>query len=533
MKYYFDNSKINLKNGQIFHLGQTHQLRAKTLLVLKALIERQDCIVDKSELLAQIWPDVVVQEQVLVQSIKEIRDILGSDVIKTYPKKGYQWVQTLETSNRNKQHSIYTIIAGAILLAFLALAWFWQQQIDQEQNNQISIAFLPVKNEMQDALHEWVPLKGMDYLSHRLEEQSQLNVLNSDDLVFAMARTRDFDSQSIEQQVYQLRKKLGADIIIQTRLAGFPQDFQIHYTMFSAHNVERGVEFAKTPYLAFDKLIAHIAQRYGNFAPSSINYQSDFSNEAFANGIEFYLKREYQQAITYFTAALNASPTLLSARRYLAASYANSGDLAKSLELLEENIQAAQVAGDKREELRGYLMVGYLIINYDNPDDRANRLQTAEQYLNTGMQLATLYQDKLFIAYTHEELGKVKRIQGKYLQAVPLLKSALEHHKAFRGSYGQTTALIELAKVAAAQHQYEQASHYFAQAHQIADTNQTPSNKVWILLAQADVLLAQDKTSLANEKAVEAKAVAQQAQNDILKNRVNAWFKQHPIYDVN
>ena len=89
------NIEVNLTAGLIIKAGQEFNIRAKTLLVLKYLIKNKDGIVTKQALLNDIWHDVIVQEQVLVQSIKEIRDLLGSKVIKTYPRQGYQWVAEL------------------------------------------------------------------------------------------------------------------------------------------------------------------------------------------------------------------------------------------------------------------------------------------------------------------------------------------------------------------------------------------------------------------------------------------------------
>ena len=73
MQFTLNEFELNLTSGSITHQGQVTNIRAKTLLVLTYLITHKDRIVTKQELLTTIWHDVVVQEQVLVQSIKEIQ----------------------------------------------------------------------------------------------------------------------------------------------------------------------------------------------------------------------------------------------------------------------------------------------------------------------------------------------------------------------------------------------------------------------------------------------------------------------------
>ena len=177
------NIEINLTAGLILKAGQEISIRAKTLLVLKYLISHKDQIVTKQALLNEIWHDVVVQEQVLVQSIKEIRDLLGSKVIKTFPRKGYQWVIELEEVsikpdlNAHKNKWFYAVTFFALLV--LSTVLFFTEYIKEKQaitnNANFTVAFFPVENAMPDDIHDWVPLAGMDYLNQRLKQKSQFD----------------------------------------------------------------------------------------------------------------------------------------------------------------------------------------------------------------------------------------------------------------------------------------------------------------------------------------------------------------------
>ncbi|ACA86937.1 winged helix-turn-helix domain-containing protein [Shewanella woodyi] len=541
MRYLLNDIEIDLKLGYVIKLGVKHSVRAKTLQVLAYLIEHDQEVVTKQSLLDTIWHDVVVQEQVLVQSIKEIRDLLGAEVIKTYPRQGYCWVA--DTTPLTRLNSLFlfkqsrvvkylswvSVVFSIIFICILA----WRYQLLDKAN--LSVAFLPVENAMPDNQHQWVPLQGMDYLTQALSKQSSLTVIDSDHLLYGFERLSQSSTLMLsEGEIVPLRQKVGAELIVQTRLTGFPQDFQLHYTLFFPHGVERGVELASSVTGAYDKLVERIATRYGEFQPNRrVNYHSDFSNEAFVTGVEHYLKQDYASAIPLLMTALNIEPELLAARRYLAASYANTNELGSAFSLLQQNIIEAEKVSDNREALRAYLMVGYLKINWPVSSDREQELLSAEQHINQAQQLARKVVDKLFIAYSYEELGKIKRLQGRYSEASRLLNLALEYHQEFHGSYGQTAALIELAKVAAEQKEEDESQRYLAHALNIAETNDAPANQIWVLLAKAELARRQHNELLAKRWARQAMEVAEHNDNPHLITRVNAWFEHKPVYTVN
>jgi len=539
--------ELNLTAGLIIKAGQEVNIRAKTLLVLKYLINHKEQIVTKKALLDEIWHDVVVQEQVLVQSIKEIRNLLGSNVIKTYPRQGYQWVAELDKVATKASST--TLLAKKlankrfyfISAAFIAMLALLTQYADKNQQTQhkkgiseFTVAFLPVENSMPDDIHDWVPLAGMDYLSRRLKQQSQLQLVNRKNLLDFLEKNKA-NTVNKPQFVIELSQQLGVDLMVKTRLLGYPQDFQLHYTLYLPHSIERGIELADSVDKIFEQLIAKIAQRFGQFTPKNTDtFQSDFSNEAFARGIDLYLHRNYQQAIAFFNSALTSNSNLLAARRYLAASYINDGAIVQGITLMKENIKQAQQKKSHREEIRSNLMIGVLLLNLPDDNQQGNEhLTEAEQYILRAKTLAEQYQDPLFIAYTHEELAKIKRLQLQYAQAITLLKIALQYHQDFRGNYGQTNALIELARIASAQGLRQQAEDYFAQATTIANENGVATNKVAILLAHAEIQQKNGQTELASDSALQAQNIAKQANSEVLRAKVSAWYSDNKRYEIN
>ncbi len=90
----FDRYVLDLDRGCLFRDRNEIALRPKTFAVLKCLIENRGRLVSKEELFTAVWPNLAVTDDVLVQSIGELRKALGDDgahLIKTTPRRGYRF----------------------------------------------------------------------------------------------------------------------------------------------------------------------------------------------------------------------------------------------------------------------------------------------------------------------------------------------------------------------------------------------------------------------------------------------------------
>ncbi len=90
--YAFGAFVLDLDRGMLTKNGTDLSLRPKSLEVLSCLVTHAGALVTKAELMAAVWPDVVVTDDSLVQCLIEIRKTLGDHdktVIRTLPRKGY------------------------------------------------------------------------------------------------------------------------------------------------------------------------------------------------------------------------------------------------------------------------------------------------------------------------------------------------------------------------------------------------------------------------------------------------------------
>jgi adenylate cyclase len=90
--YAFAGTTYDPGRGELARDGKVSRLRPQTGAVLAYLLDRPRTVVGKDELLREIWPNLVVTENSLVQCIREIRRELGDEegsILRTAPRRGY------------------------------------------------------------------------------------------------------------------------------------------------------------------------------------------------------------------------------------------------------------------------------------------------------------------------------------------------------------------------------------------------------------------------------------------------------------
>src|SRR5258708_36267236 len=68
------------------------ELRPKSFEVLRYLAEHPGRVISKEEVIAAVWPDVVVTDDSLIRCISEVRRAIGDEdqaTIKTVPRRGH------------------------------------------------------------------------------------------------------------------------------------------------------------------------------------------------------------------------------------------------------------------------------------------------------------------------------------------------------------------------------------------------------------------------------------------------------------
>jgi Tol biopolymer transport system component/DNA-binding winged helix-turn-helix (wHTH) protein len=91
--YEFGPFRIDTANRLLLCNGEPVAVKAKAVETLLLLVQRNGEVVEKDELMKQLWPDSFVEEANLTQTIYMLRKALGEGrYIETIPRRGYRFV---------------------------------------------------------------------------------------------------------------------------------------------------------------------------------------------------------------------------------------------------------------------------------------------------------------------------------------------------------------------------------------------------------------------------------------------------------
>jgi adenylate cyclase len=167
----FGRYVLDLRRGCLLLDGREIALRPKTFAVLTYLAARPGKLVSKEELFAAVWPNLVVTDDTLVQSIGELRRALGENgprMIATVPRRGYRFDASGAPPDRRKS-GIWHVLRGrwkygilapfALMLTFAAL-WLGMRGCTATNppvaGTRPVIAVLPFQNQSDDAAREYL-----------------------------------------------------------------------------------------------------------------------------------------------------------------------------------------------------------------------------------------------------------------------------------------------------------------------------------------------------------------------------------------
>ena len=98
--YEFGEFRVDVRERQLLRNGRPIPLTGKGFDTLRVMLERAGRLVTKDELIQQLWPDTVVEENNLNQNISAVRKALdeqasGPRYIETVPRAGYRFVAVM------------------------------------------------------------------------------------------------------------------------------------------------------------------------------------------------------------------------------------------------------------------------------------------------------------------------------------------------------------------------------------------------------------------------------------------------------
>ena len=101
--YEFGPFRLDPVERMLMGKGQVVALTPKGFDLLLALVRNAGRVVDKEELMREIWPDTFVEENNLTVNISALRKVLGEGAsdqryIQTVPRRGYRFAASVRQS---------------------------------------------------------------------------------------------------------------------------------------------------------------------------------------------------------------------------------------------------------------------------------------------------------------------------------------------------------------------------------------------------------------------------------------------------
>jgi DNA-binding winged helix-turn-helix (wHTH) protein/tetratricopeptide (TPR) repeat protein len=201
--YEFSGFRLEEAQQRLLRNGEPVALKPKILDLLRYLIQSRGQLIAKDDLLREVWPDTIVEENNITVSMSILRKILGEtrhkpQFIETVPRRGYRFVAEVN------EISLDQIMAGETSHAG-ALAEFEEAPID-------SLAVLPTGTLEKDP--------NVEYLSDGITE-SIIDLLSRIPNLRVLARSTVFrfkDKQIDPQEVGRLLNVRAVMMIRVTRL---------------------------------------------------------------------------------------------------------------------------------------------------------------------------------------------------------------------------------------------------------------------------------------------------------------------------
>ncbi len=335
--------RIDPRNGEAVGPGGREKLDPKVMGVLLMLAQHAGQIVPREDLMARLWPNVIVTDEVLSRCIYELRRQLtqagGSErykeMIETLPKRGYRVAGEITSFSspagaRPKWRlTAATIVAGTAIL----LAIFVSQRIDESPAKHPASPVATAPNSI--AVLPFVDMsagKDQGYLADGISEEI-LNRLAKAENLRVIARTSSFSFRNRPLDIAEIAKQLNVTHVLEGSVRKSGEHVRITAQLITASNnshvwsdtYDHGLsdlfavqdEIATAVATALDIALSGGAQ----VAAAPANFEA---YEKFAQGEFFYYRRapgDIERSTRYYEEAVALDPRFARAWAALAGAY--------------------------------------------------------------------------------------------------------------------------------------------------------------------------------------------------------------------
>ena len=415
--YEFKGFRLEAAQRRLLHHGQPVPLKPKILDLLLLLVQMRGRLVDKDELMKEIWPNTIVEENNITVSMSILRKTLGEDragrqFIETVPGRGYRFVADVKIVSPEQtipQESVKVGSSSAV-------------EAETRETPIDSLAVLPLRNISKDPNSEYLSEGITESIINTLSRISKLRVL-APSTVFRF-KGKDVDPQEIGQllkvRAVMLGRvmQLGEKLVIRSELVnvadgsliwGEQYDRTLSDLLATQDEIAKAItESLKLKLTRQDQI--RLSKRY---TANTEAYNLYLRGRYFWNR---YDKEWVLKSIEAFEQAIEIDASYALAYTGIADAYFRLSNLhASPLEVLPKAKEAALKAVEIDKDLaEAHSSLGLLRVYYDHDWAAAEREFTRALELNPDLTLA------------HQRYGTYLKLMGRFDESFAHYKQALE-----------------------------------------------------------------------------------------------------------
>ncbi|MEM9529485.1 MAG: tetratricopeptide repeat protein [Pseudomonadota bacterium] len=532
-----DRIELDVANRELRIDGEATPVERRAFDLIAYLMANSGRVVDKDELLDEVWAGRPVSESTVAQAVSRARKTLGGDGPEAYIANvygvGYRFAQAVQevapatasapapvtaSADRNGW-LLWAVACTALIAAGLAV---WRPWESARQAEPIRIAVLPVRNDTGDPELDWVRLGVLPMMVETLNERGVPSVRPG--TVLATLR-RYPDAEEAVEQARILQLSTGADSVLAPRLSRDATGLRLDVSEVGEQDGGQNRQLGMTlygediPMLAVASAVT-LSERLARWqgaqrAQSSLVTEDPFVNEAFARGLDARLRGRFEQAANYFDTALAAAPDLLEAKYHLSLVTRRMGDYEYTDQLNRELLASAQASGNQNMLAAVQSVSGTLAWRRG---DREAALSWYEQALANYQAMNNLD----YIASVTGNLGILAATGSDYQTAEARFLATLGHYEQTGDQFNEATVLKNLGHLYNDQGRYGDAESYLLRSLSLRQTLELPLQVAQTMSTLADIKMARGRWDEAAAYQERVREAAQKYENPRLEAQASA-----------
>lgn len=414
----FGEFRVDTLRRSVERAGKPVALSGRAFEILIVLLGQRGEVVEKEELMRQVWPDTAVEENNITVAISGLRKALGETPsnpkwIVTIPGRGYSFVGEIRSDpaalvatapataptgpSPSRLSRAHLFTAGALLVALAAyglIAWFAPNLFAKRLR---SVAILPFRVLNQDSQNDYLGLGLTDALITRLG--------NMQIIVPPLATVSRF----AEHDPIQSGRDLGVDAVVEGNVQTAGNRIRVSVRLLRVRDrkflwtqnfdVASNNAFALEDSIA-ERLASSLSGSLTAQEQSALNKRPTTNASAYADYLRGryyaandYTEDGYSKALLYLQRAIDEDPAYALAYSGLADTYYDSSNLVFPP---NEAMPRAKVAARRAVELdpslaAAHVSLGLIASKYDWNWDTAEREFQAALAIDPNLATAHLW----------------------------------------------------------------------------------------------------------------------------------------------